>query len=137
MSRLVAGARGLVYRWLRPGIPPTLSLAFLVPPMVAAFLIGMRLPLWRWAAGPPTVILLGKPLLLIPYNLVAPLVPGSMFQGVSYAEAITIAGFLLVFLMTITLVLYTLAARGVWWGQRREAATAGSTGSSRGGDAST
>jgi hypothetical protein len=123
---LVIGACRLAYSWLALGIPPALSLAFLGLPLVAAFCMGVGFPFWRWAAGPPVA--------LFP---VAPLVPGSMFQGMSYVEAITIVGFLLVFLMTITLVLYTLAARGVWWGLRREAATAGSTGSSLGGDAST
>jgi hypothetical protein len=136
---LVAGACGLAYRALRPEIAPAWSLALLVPLLVAAFLIGVRFPFWRWAAGPPVAMfLVGTPLLLIPYAVVVPLVPGSMFQDMSYALTITIAGFLLFFLATITLVLCALAATaGVWWGQRREVTSTGSTESSLGGDAST
>jgi hypothetical protein len=109
-----------------------LSLAFLGLPLVVAFIMGVGFPFWRWAAGPPVaVFLVGTPLLLIPYNVVAPLMPESKFEGMSYAQTITIAGFLLMFLMTITLVLYALAAAGgVWWGLRRAASDVDSPGSS-------
>jgi hypothetical protein len=119
---LVVGACRLAYRWLAAGISPALSLVFLGLPLLMACLMGVGFPFWRWAAGPPVAVFLaGTPLLMLPYNVVAPLVPESLFEGMSYVKTITIAGFLLVFLMTITLVLSALAAAGgVWCGQRRE-----------------
>ena len=46
---LVAGACGLPYRALRLGLEaaPAWSLPLLVPPLVAAFLSGVRFPFWR------------------------------------------------------------------------------------------
>jgi hypothetical protein len=111
-----------------------------MPPVVAAFLIGVRFPSRWWPAGPPLAVLLaGTPLLLIPYDVVVPFTQSSMFssmfQDTTYGEAMFIASLFLLFLMTITLVLYALAAyAGVKWSQRREAANVSSTGLSRDGD---
>jgi hypothetical protein len=118
---LVAGACGLAYRGLRPEIPPAWSLALLVPPLVAAFLIGARFRSWSWALGPPMALLLaGTPLLLIPYAVVVPHTQGLPFPDLTYAEATFVAGLFLLLGVWITLVLYALvAAAGVWWGRRR------------------
>jgi hypothetical protein len=137
---LVAGACGLAYRALRPGIAPALSLALLVPPLVAAFLIGVRFPSRWWLAGPPVAVLLaGTPLLLILHDVVVPFTQSSMFQDMdmTYATAMFIALLFLLLLMTITLVLFGLvAAAGVWWGKRRAATNIGSTKRSLDGDPS-
>ena len=117
---VVADACGLAHQALGPGILPAWPLVYLVPPLVAAFFIGVRFPFWRWAAGPPlAMFLVGTSLLLIPFYVVGPLVPESMFEGKSYVESITIAGFLLLFFMTIFLILLALG------GLRRRAVGAG------------
>jgi hypothetical protein len=121
---VVADACGLASQALGPGILPAWSLAYLVPPLVAAFFIGVRFPFRWWLLGPPVaVFLVGTPLLLIPYYVVASLVPESLFQDttLTYGEAMVVALLFLLFGMTIFLILLALVAHaGVRWGRRRE-----------------
>ena len=119
---MVVAASGLAYRSWAPGIPPAWSLAFLVPPLVAAFVIGACFRSWRWAVVPPVaMIVAGTPLLLIPYQVVEPHIPRLMVQDLTYVKAMTYALFIMLFGSAVLLVLLALvAAAGVRWGQRRE-----------------
>jgi hypothetical protein len=123
---LVAGTCGRAYRTLRPGIAPGWSLALLVPPLAAAFLIGARFPSRWWWAGPPlATFLAGTPLLLVPYEVALPYMQWPILRDVTltYGEAMLLAGVVMLLGGAILLAALAVAAyKGVRWGRRRAVA---------------
>jgi hypothetical protein len=122
---LIAGISGQASRWVPAGTASVVLLAFLLPSLAAAFLIGMRIAMRAWVVVSSVVVLpVGLPLLMIPATVASPYLPwpgGQASRSDSLAiVAALVAGLVYLLLSTaIVVALHALAARaGVRWGER-------------------
>lgn len=95
----------------RGGLSDLIQIAAILVPLLAAFLIGVRLQTWWWTLGPPLAIVL----LMASYPLYGYFtMPASKRQQGGVGLVLAMAG-----ILTSAFAALLAAAAGVWFGQTR------------------